>query len=62
MHMTVSADPVDCKQRIRLNRAPNTTDEMAMTDALKANGYTWNGYSDTGTNRDEGADKLWAYR
>ena len=48
MHMTVSADPVDCKQRIRLNRAPNTADEMAMTEALKANGYTWNGYSDTG--------------
>ena len=46
--MTVSADPVTCEQRIRLNRAPQTQDEMAMTNELKENGYAWNGYGDTG--------------
>ena len=48
MHCTVSSDPIDCKQRIRFNRAPNSADEMAMTEALKASGYTWHGYGDTG--------------
>ena len=48
MHITISADPVDCKQRIRFNRAPVSADEMAMIEALKALGYTWSGYSDTG--------------
>ena len=51
--MTISARtliPVDCKQRIpiRFNRAPVSADEMAMIEALKALGYTWSGYSDTG--------------
>ena len=48
MHITISADPVDCKQRVRFNRAPVSADEMAMIEALKARGYTWSGYSDTG--------------
>ena len=48
MHITISADLVDCKQRIRFNRAPVSADEMAMIEALKALGYTWSGYSDTG--------------
>ena len=48
MHITISSDPVDCKQRVRFNRAPVSADEMAMIEALKALGYTWSGYSDTG--------------
>ena len=48
MHITISADPVDCKQRIRFNRAPFTVNELAMKDTLKSNGYGWNGDSETG--------------
>ena len=36
--MTVCADPIDAKQRIKLNRAPQNQNEEALKDELKRNG------------------------
>ena len=48
MHMTVSADSVNCGQRIRLNRPPNCPNEEAMKDDLKIRGFSWKGYGESG--------------
>ena len=46
--MTVCADPIDAKQRIKLNRAPQNQNEEALKDELKGMGFTWSGFGENG--------------
>ena len=48
MQMTVCADPIDAKQRIKLNRAPQNQNEEALKDELKGMGFTWSGFGENG--------------
>ena len=48
LHMTVSADAITCKQRIRFDRKPEAQMELDLIGDLKSRGFVWSGYSDNG--------------